>query len=51
MIDFVPVNYIPPRGQIFWAAVVVFEVVGVLPNVVAEDGKQALRDGTILVGG
>jgi hypothetical protein len=35
LVDFVPVDYVPPRGQVVGAAVVVFEVVGVLPDVVA----------------
>src|SRR6266478_3154382 len=50
LVDFFPVDYAPPRLQILGAAVVVFEVVGVLPDVIAEDGIEALRDGTVLVG-
>src|SRR4029077_204047 len=50
LVDLVPVNYVPPGLQIFGAAVVVLEVVGVLPDVVAEDGIEALRDGVVLVG-
>src|ERR1700684_4393791 len=49
-VDLVPVDGVPPGGQIFGAAVVVFQVVGVLPDVVAEDGIVALGDGTVLIG-
>ena len=48
-VDFFPVDYVPPGLQIFGTAVVVFEIVGVLPDVVAEDGIQALRDGIVLI--
>ena len=37
LVDFVPVDYAPPGLQVFGAAVVVFQVVGVFPDVVAED--------------
>src|ERR1700693_79225 len=50
LVYFVPVDYVPPGGQIFRTAVVVFQVVGVLPDVVAEDGIKALRDGAVLIG-
>src|SRR5271156_6624562 len=49
-VDLVPVDYVPPGGEIFRTAVVVFQVVGVLPDVVAEDGEVALGDGIVLVG-
>src|ERR1035437_9370264 len=48
-VDFVPVDDVPPGGEIFGTAVVVFQVVGVLPDVVAEDGIEALRDGAVLI--
>jgi hypothetical protein len=51
LVDFVPVDGIPPGGEVVGAAVLVFEVVGVLPDVVAEDGVAALRDRVVLVGG
>jgi len=51
LVDFFPVDYVPPGLQVFGAAVVVFEVVGVLPDVVAEDGMKALRYGIVLVRG
>jgi hypothetical protein len=49
-VDFVPVDNVPPGSEIFWTAVVVFQIVGVLPNVVAEDGEMALRNRAVLIG-
>src|SRR5271170_1774371 len=48
-VDFVPVDGVPPGGEIFGTAVVVFQVVGVLPDVVAKDGIVALADGAVLI--
>src|SRR5271170_3802822 len=48
-VDLVPVDGVPPGGEIVGALVLVLEVVGVLPDVVAEDGVVTLRDGAILV--
>ena len=45
LVDLVPVDYVPPGGKIFGTAVVVFQIVGVLPDVVAEDGIESLRMG------
>src|SRR5207245_7111973 len=50
-VDFLPINYVPPRLQIFWAAVVIFQIVGVLPHVIAHDGEQSLGNWIVLVGG
>ncbi|SPE28485.1 putative Phosphomannomutase [Acidobacteriia bacterium SbA2] len=50
-VDLVPVGDVPPGGEIFGAAVVVFQIVGVLPDVVAEDGVEALGDWVVLIGG
>src|SRR5215472_7306554 len=49
LVDFVPVDYVPPGGQVFRAAVVVLQVIRVLPDVVAQDGIEALRDWIILI--
>src|SRR5580700_9914329 len=49
LVDFVPVDRAPPCGQVFRTRVVVFQIVGVLPHVVAEDGIVALADGIILI--
>jgi len=37
-IDLVPVDVVPPGDEIVGSLVLVFQVVGVLPDVVAEDG-------------
>ena len=50
LIDFVPVNDVPPGLQVFGTAVVVLQVVGVFPDVVAHDGVETLGDGIVLVG-
>src|SRR6267378_3554828 len=49
LVDFFPVDHAPPSLQILGTAVVVFEIVGVLPDIVAENGIEALRDGVVLV--
>src|SRR5688572_887830 len=46
-----PVHHVPPRFDIVRSPVLVLEVVGVLPNVEAEDRGPALGDRAILVGG
>src|ERR1700724_3507269 len=51
VIHFFPVDYVPPRREVFGAAVVVFQVVGMLPDVVAENGEQALGDRVVLIRG
>ena len=50
LVDFVPVHNVPPGREVLGAAIVVFEIVGVFPNVVAENGEQALGDWAVLVG-
>src|SRR5579864_8048675 len=42
VIDFVPVHHVPPGREILRTPVVVFQVVGVFPNVVAKNREQAL---------
>src|ERR1700733_14596753 len=51
LVDLVPVDGVPPGGEVVGALVLVFEVVGVLPDVVAEDGVVTLRERVVLVGG
>src|ERR1700721_2510502 len=48
-VDFVPVDDVPPGGEIFRASVVVFELIGVLPDVIAEDRQQAWGKRVVLV--
>ena len=46
-----PVHHVPPLCQIFGATVLIGEVVGVFPEVVAEDGNAADHERVVLVGG
>ncbi len=53
--DLVPVDHVPPVADVLGPAVLVLEVVGMLPNVKAEDGehdliKDALHERIVLVG-
>jgi hypothetical protein len=41
-IDFVPVDHVPPRSEVIGTAILIFEIVGVLPNVIEENGIEAL---------
>ena len=50
LVHFFPVDDVPPGSEVFGAAVVVLEVISVLPDVVAEDGIKAVGEGRILVG-
>src|SRR5438067_7076371 len=50
LLHFPPVHHVPPRLQIIGADIFVFQVVGVLPNVVAHDGPVALHHGIVLIG-
>src|SRR6516165_671181 len=50
LVDFGPVHYVPPGGEVVGALVLVLEVVGVLPDVVAEDGVKALAQRRVLIG-
>src|SRR5579863_1988657 len=45
-----PVDHVPPCLDIFGAAVLIFEVVGVLPDVKTEEGFAAVHDGIVLIG-
>src|SRR5919204_5626305 len=49
VIDLLPVHHVPPRRQILRAAIVVLQVVRVLPYVVAENREQSLRNRVVLV--
>src|SRR5690606_36319563 len=48
--NLVPVDDVPPCGDVVRPAVLVLEVVGVLPHVEAQDGRVAVHDGRVLVG-
>ena len=53
--DFVPIHDFPPSSQIVRPTVLVFEVIGVLPNIAAQNRGLATADsrhqGVVLVGG
>src|SRR5262249_57384567 len=49
--DIGPVDHVPPGRDVVRPAVLVFEVVGVLPHVAAEDGLLARHERRVLVGG
>ena len=51
LVDLVPVDDVPPGGEVVGTLVLVLQVVGVLPDVVAEDGVEALAQRRVLVGG
>jgi hypothetical protein len=50
LVDFVPVDDVPPRIQIFGATILILQVVGVLPHVVAEDRHVTVANGIVLIG-
>src|SRR5258708_37007610 len=50
LVHFSPVDDVPPRGEVIGAAVLVLQIVGVLPNVVAEDGVEAQAQRRGLIG-
>src|SRR5581483_5879585 len=49
MVDLVPINYVPPGRKVLRPAVVVLQVIRVLPHIVAENWEQSLRDRVVLV--
>src|ERR1039458_5043220 len=49
VLDFLPVHHVPPGRQIVRAAVLILQIVGVLPYVAAEHDVLAFHDGAILV--
>src|SRR5205807_9032280 len=51
LLDLVPVDRVPPRVDVIRAAVLVLEIVGVLPHVEADDRELAFHQRAVLVGG
>src|SRR5260370_24003851 len=49
LVDLIPVNNVPPGRQIVRPSVLVLEVVGMLPDVIAQDRVQTLRERVVLV--
>src|SRR5258708_947609 len=50
LVDFFPIHETPPGGQVFRTPVIDCVVVGMLQDIVAENGKQALGIGVVLFG-
>src|ERR1700680_3268883 len=46
----VPVDHVPPGREIVGAAVLVLEIVGMLPHIITHDGIQAVHQRAVLVG-
>src|ERR1700730_17615170 len=46
---FRPVHYVPPGFDVVGAAVLVVQVVGVLPNIAAQDRRVAVHQRAVLV--
>src|ERR1700679_2994763 len=51
LVYFVPIDGSPPGGEVVGTLVLVLEVVGVLPDIVAQDGIVPLGNWTVLVRG
>jgi hypothetical protein len=49
-VDRIPVQDVPPAGQVVVAAIVVLEIIGVLPKIVAEHGATVFQQRAVLVG-
>src|ERR1017187_2553918 len=49
VLDFLPVHHVPPGRQIVGTAVLILQIVGVLPYVAAEHDVLAFHDGAVLV--
>ena len=43
----VPINNVPPRLNIFWALIFILEVIGVFPDIKAEDGFSSMLDDSL----
>src|SRR4051812_21489018 len=50
LVYFRPVHHIPPRGQVVRALVLILQVVGMLPHVVAKNRIDSLAQWRVLVG-
>src|ERR1700731_3871185 len=46
-----PVHHIPPGIQIVWTAILILEVVGMLPHIVTHNRERAICQWTVLIGG
>src|ERR1044072_5676058 len=48
--DGVPIHHVPPSGDVVRPAILVFQIVRVLPDIETEDGGLTLHEGVVLVG-
>src|SRR5215469_3001440 len=48
--DHIPVDHVPPGGEVVGAAILVFEIVGMLPDIVAHYREHAVHQRAVLVG-
>src|SRR5260370_10153681 len=48
--NLIPVDHVPPGREIVGSAILVLQVVGVFPHVIAHHGIQTTHQGAILVG-
>src|SRR4051794_27778099 len=48
--DFLPVDHVPPGGQVIRTPVLVLQIICVLPHIAAEHRRLALHDRAVLVG-
>src|SRR5437762_7922654 len=48
--DYIPVNDIPPSSEIIRTTVLIFEIVGMFPHIIAQNREVAIRKRIILIG-
>src|SRR5438874_10296449 len=46
----IPVDNVPPGRKVIWTAVLVLEVVGMLPDIVAHDRVVSIHERAVLIG-
>ena len=51
LFDFLPVHHVPPGGHVFRPAILILQVVGVLPDIEAHHGILAFHQRAVLIGG
>jgi len=50
VIDLIPVHNIPPSREILRAAILIFQIVRMLPDIIAHDREQTLGNRIVLIG-
>src|SRR4029078_11217073 len=46
----IPIDYVPPSGDVIGTAILILQVVSMLPNVDAHDRRVAMHQGAVLIG-